>query len=381
MFFNQPLAERFGNYLIQEIRNDQWSKLDIAVAWVRASGVRHLIPSLRGFLQRGGAIRIIVGLDLEHTSTEGLQSLLDLSADGDISTFVYHNEASTIFHPKLYLFSNELTANLIVASNNITESGLFRNTEAGLKVSLPIGNETIVSAFNALDSWSDESTNLSKLLTDELLAELEANSYVHPEAAITARFARPENADRGQVQEARRRLFGSVHTSPPRPPVAAADENRRVVEVPVLPDVDQGIEQVDLDEAMGEVLLMRVRKAAAGRPTQTQLPKAVRQSTFFGGITTVTSSHTGEIHGVHEAHARGIVNTLKLEIPEIRFMADPVIRFEKGEGGIQYEAYDRSSPQGETIMRALTEGLAGPRRTTSLTRPNSPESSTWWRFI
>jgi HKD family nuclease len=62
---------------------------------------------------------VIVGIDIQNTTREGLQALLDLEQYGRCATFVYHNEAGGIFHPKLYLFRNEEEARLIVGSNNI----------------------------------------------------------------------------------------------------------------------------------------------------------------------------------------------------------------------------------------------------------------------
>jgi len=132
LFYNQPLAIRFGTELLRHV--DQideidpfWDTLDIAVAWVRASGMAYLSDRLQNFLQHGGQISIIVGIDLHNTTREGLQALLELERHGQSETFVYHNEAGSIFHPKLYLFRNEEEARLIVGSNNITESGLYVN--------------------------------------------------------------------------------------------------------------------------------------------------------------------------------------------------------------------------------------------------------------
>jgi len=406
MFFDQPISNRFGNRLIAQIESEDWTELDIAVAWVRASGSRHLIPSLLDFLRRGNRIRFVIGLDMEHTSKEGLESLLDLSSEGDISVYVHHNEASTIFHPKLYLFRNATDASLIVASNNITESGLYRNTEAGLKVDFPNDHETIVSALNALDSWSDVTSGLAKLLDTPLLSSLEANGYVKTERALSQQRARSSAS--AASSNTRTKLFASVNTTPPPAPAGSASMSPAASSVsstvaggkstpgtPVAKPSPSGRASPSHAApgasahsvppsvaAQGQVLLMRVRKAhATQRPTQTQLPKAVAQSTFFGGATTVTSSHNNESHIISEATARGIVNTLKLEIPEMRDMADPVIRFEKTAIGIIYQAYDRASSQGQAIMRTLVQGQSDLSNPTRLTTPRTPNVSTWWRFI
>ena len=90
------------------------------------------------------------------------------------------------------------------------------------------------------------------------------------------------------------------------------------------------------------------------------------------------SAHTGELHGINEASARGKPNTIKLEIPEMRDFDQPVARFEKTSNDITYEAYDVGSPQGNQIMASLEEGRRD--RSTQLSISNA-DSATWWRFI
>jgi hypothetical protein len=74
-------------------------------------------------------------------------------------------------------------------------------------------------------------------------------------------------------------------------------------------------------------------------------------------------------------------NTLKLEMPETKGMAEPVARFEQTSTGMQFEVYDSSSVQGQAIMQALKAGLSTTPPTTRLTLPSNLNSSTWWRFI
>src|SRR2546428_11322580 len=100
MFYNQPLAHRFGKALADDIESGKWNRLEIAVAWVRRSGTRHLEPSFRKFLKSGGMAQVTVGVDIENTSREGLTDLLAWQSEGAMETFIHHNEADTTFHPK-----------------------------------------------------------------------------------------------------------------------------------------------------------------------------------------------------------------------------------------------------------------------------------------
>ncbi len=189
MFYNQPLAVRFGTELLCQFDEGGhqigpfWDSLDIAVAWVRASGMAHLADPFANFLRHGGRLTVIVGIDLRNTTREGLQALLDLEQHGHCETFVYHNESGSVFHPKLYLFRNEEEARLIVASNNITEAGLYVNVEAGIQVDTDLDEKVIIQALNAISSWKDTSSKFAVRLNSDFLEQLAREGYVPDEAA------------------------------------------------------------------------------------------------------------------------------------------------------------------------------------------------------
>ena len=106
-----------------------------------------LKPALEEFLDEGGVVRITSGIDIEHTSVEGLADLLQLEGAGDFRLFVYHNESpTTIFHPKLYLSQTDALARLITGSNNITQAGLYTNVEAALEFEAEAGSPVIQQA-------------------------------------------------------------------------------------------------------------------------------------------------------------------------------------------------------------------------------------------
>lgn len=379
MLYNQPLAIRFGTELLRHV--DQvddvdpfWDTLDIAVAWVRASGMAYLSDRLANFLRHGGQLSVIVGIDIQNTTREGLQALLDLEQYGRCETFVYHNEAGGVFHPKLYLFRNEEEARLIVGSNNITQSGLYVNVEAGLQVDTDVNASVVAQALDALSSWKDTTSRLAIRLDRDFLARLTNEGYVPDEAR-----ARDEIRQERTRRAARTTppLFASKRVvAPPLPPGVArpAVPARGRAPLPAPPQTPVA----EVRAPAGTVLLMRLRKAhIRDRPTQTQIPFRV-VDTFFGTATEVRSSHSGQAHGIISASARGGRNTMKLEIPEMRNFDQPVARFERTPDGIVYETYDVGSPQGNQIMATLEEGRRD--RTTQLSISNA-DSATWWRFI
>ena len=369
MFYNQPLSIRFGTELLRHVDHvsgiePYWDSLDIAVAWVRASGMAYLSDSLRQFLTHGGHLAFTVGIDLQNTTLEGLQALLDLEAHGVCETFVYHNEASSVFHPKLYLFRNDVEARLIVGSNNLTAAGLYANVEAGLQVDTEGDAAVIKDAVDALASWRDTSSRLAVKLDAAFLSLLSSEGYVIGEAESSAAI-RNSRSKRGARSGAR--LFGSRSFTPPL----------RVAK-PAAPSLSGSVPVTSAAAPLGTALLMRLRKASAtARPTQTQIPFRVAE-TFFKGATSVESAHSGAIHNFSNATARGSRNTIKLEIPEMRRFADPVVRFEKTAAGIVYEVYDVGTPKGNQIMASLTAGRSDGSTQTSI---SDVVAATWWRYI
>lgn len=379
MLYNQPLAIRFGTELLRHIDEVDhidpfWDSLDIAVAWVRASGMAYLSDHLANFLRNGGELSVIVGIDLQNTTREGLQALLDLEQHGRCETYVYHNEAGSIFHPKLYLFRNEEEARLIVGSNNITEAGLYVNVEAGLQVDTGVEETVVAQALDAISSWKDTASELAVRLDPEFLERLSREGYVPDEAAARTKLRR-EGTRRSATGHPP--LFASRRFAPPanvrgtaRP--AAPEAGRPARPAGAAPPA------VQASVAQGTVLLMRLRKASVtDRPTQTQIPFRV-VDTFFQNATAVRSAHSDDEHGIIQASARGTRNTIKLEIPEMREFVQPVARFERTPDGIVYEVYDVGSPKGNQIMASLDEGRRD--RTTQMTISDA-ERATWWRFI
>jgi len=359
MFYNQPLAHRFGTALASEIESEKWTRIEMAVAWVRRSGTRHLESSFKRFLGRGGFAQITVGVDIENTSEEGLKDLLSLQADGNIETYIHHNEAYTTFHPKVYLLRNDADAYLIVGSNNLTEAGLYVNTEAGLQLDAPLTDPLIRDARTALAAWRDPETGFAKRLDATLLDDLVRLGYVVSEIELGKR--RKTNIKKSQAK---------------RPPKIEALFGTQRYDAPVV-----GHALVPAAQVPGTVLLMRVRRASeTARRTQIQIPIHVVRTSFFAGITTVVSDHDNRIHPLVQASARGGLNTIKTEIPEIKPMADPVLRLERTSTSIRYRAFDADSVLGTPIRQALLNGFSMTPQMSSSSIADI-EKATWWRFI
>jgi HKD family nuclease len=375
MFYSQPLSRRFGTDLIALLSSGEWTHVDMAVAWVRESGLRHIQHALTSFIKNKGVLRVVVGIDLDNTSKEGLAALLALEPFGAVSTFVNHNESGSVFHPKLYLFRNAAASKLIVGSNNITEAGFYRNTEAGLEVNGKAGDQLVMDTIAAVDNWCDTTSGLARRLDPNLLLQLETSGYISTETMLRAAASQRRAAAR---KSGTPNLFGSVPYAAPVVLGASPTVSKTAAASSKKPSGRKSAQQTPLQPTTGGVLIMRIRTA---RGTQTQMPKDVIASTFFNGVTTVRSVHDGKARDVHEAKAGGKRNTLKLEIPETKKMTDPMVRFEKLPSGIHYHVWDKSSSQGKAIWSSLQAGRTSNPPSTFLTKPSSPTQSTWWRFI
>ena len=359
MFYNQPLAHRFGKALADDLESGKWHRAEMAVAWVRRSGTRHVAAPFGKFLKSGGFAQVTVGVDIENTSHEGLSDLLAWQNEGSIETFIHHNEAAVVFHPKVYLLRNDAEARLIVGSNNLTESGLFLNTEAGLQIDAPLADPVITDARYALAAWRDPASGLARRLDITLLNDLLALGYIFPE------------------EELRRRRKGSNEQSKKNRPARgqALFKFQRVAR----PEIRGAA--VKTRKVAGTVLLMRVRRASEStRRTQIQIPIKVERTHFFRGITKIVSAHDGRSHPLGPARARGSLNTIKTEIPEIEPMTDPVLRLERTANAIIYQAFDSASVLGLPIRQALLNGFAMIPPAT-MQSVSARTHATWWRFV
>ena len=135
-----PLLKHLVSHL------DEAVQADLVVAFVLESGVAALETALRGFLMRGGRLRLLTGDYLGVTDPAALRRLLDLQ---DYVPVDEHGEAPVedetgkgSFHPKAYLFRFRPAAEdwvpgegiAYVGSSNMTRTALLAGTEWNYRV-------------------------------------------------------------------------------------------------------------------------------------------------------------------------------------------------------------------------------------------------------
>lgn len=365
MFFPQLDGSPLGPRLQAEFAHAE--RVDIATAWVRASGIRHLKEPLEALLKRAGSATIVVGLDAENTSIEGLSELLALQHSAGLQLVVRHNEAAPIFHPKLYAFRTAGECRIIVGSNNLTESGLWLNEEASGLLTEPRGGKLETALAQFMSTLTDGASTLSRPLTAELLKQLIEFGYVKPEASLSGKAA---NRVRRQ-RKAAHRLFGfqAPKRRPPRPPTsfeAASIEPRS-------------------DTPVGEWrrVFLRLRLA---RGTQAQIPaavvRAIRAKLGFaepdGPLEVTVAGVGGGKQKISPAYTGGstIPNTYKFEA--FQPAGNPLLRIDVVGQAVTVEKLDSSDPAGKIVEDFILEGRDRDPPLTFSRRKG--DNATLWRF-
>lgn len=340
MLVPQLHGRPFVDTVLREIADSE--QVQIATAWVRASGVGLLWAGLIGFLERGGSLRVVAGVDRDNTSVEGLTMLLELP--GDVRVWVRHNEASPIFHPKLYAFRSDAEVRVLIGSNNLTGAGLTQNEElSGLWSDVP-GGHLEHSLNDYIAEITDESSGLVRPLDRELLDQLLAAGYIDLEARL-----------RGKAASALRRrpegpaLFAS----------RAAPARRISNAVPIPGDIEPADNTPPADWRR---VFVKLRLA---RGTQGQIPLAVarevRRRLGLEGIDgpfTVIDRHSRTerlISPTFPERRPDVANTYKIEAiaPE----GDAVLKLELIGRQVLAEFFDTAQPDGRAVFMFVIDGL------------------------
>ncbi|MBB5202837.1 HKD family nuclease [Inhella inkyongensis] len=352
MFVAQP-SQNFGNLVSRELISRsagqlKWNYFQFAVAWLNRAGARKIHESLNEFLAENGRIRATVGLDFGSTTYEGLKLLLDLEDRGvDITTNVFHDEnPACTFHPKIFLFENDVDAHLFVGSNNMTGAGLETNIEAALGFCAKKADKTITEARLALEAWRDDSTeSRTRRLDQVLLEQLRDRGYVLTEAELRAR-----------------RQTDAKSKSAKGAPLFGRSKLRTRVGGLGTPGAGAGSKQTAI-VAIGDILLARIRPRRDRRQIQISM---LLHSSFMKSTDEVIAPD-GSRKAIGYNYTNGVKNTARFEAPEMITMKNPVARFwwaKKDSSGnnvkkaLHYQIYDADSdPTGKAIYKELESGI------------------------
>ena len=124
----------------------------ISVAFARTTGLDAIHDHLKPLV---GKTKFFVGIRNDVTSIQAVKRLLELNLE---VYAVDTGSRQTIFHPKLYLATNETSAIAIVGSANMTFNGLHNNIEISTRMALDLTKgsadktflDSVVSAFDKM---------------------------------------------------------------------------------------------------------------------------------------------------------------------------------------------------------------------------------------
>lgn len=138
---------------------DQTTQACFAVAFVRESGVRLLLPAMGSAIARGASVAVLFGADWALSEANAIRELVRLG----VSVKCYRSRES--FHPKGYVFRLPDQVTAIVGSSNLSASGLTSGREWNIVLD---SGTPVMDEFERL--WHSERA-LS--VTDDLLRQLD----------------------------------------------------------------------------------------------------------------------------------------------------------------------------------------------------------------
>lgn len=106
----------------------------IAVAFLKSSGLKLLISTIKKSLEDNTLVEIFVGTDFFQTEPSALKQLLTLKEKYSTCKVMIANQAQATFHPKIYMARRGESYRSLIGSANLTKGGVNSNEELSLFV-------------------------------------------------------------------------------------------------------------------------------------------------------------------------------------------------------------------------------------------------------
>ena len=181
------------NYLINRLKTSikNAKRIDIIVSFLMESGVKMLLNDLKEALYRGVNIRILTGNYLNITQPSALYLLKDeLKNKVDLR---FYNNPKKSFHPKAYMFHNELDSEIYIGSSNISRGALTSSIEWNYR----FNKSSNPNDFNVFyETFEDLFYNHSYEITDDVLKDY-SKSWKKPK--VQSDIEKEENSEENNV--------------------------------------------------------------------------------------------------------------------------------------------------------------------------------------
>ena len=181
------------NYLINRLKTSikKAKRIDIIVSFLMESGVKMILNDLKEALYRGVNIRILTGNYLNITQPSALYLLKDeLKNRVDLR---FYNNPKKSFHPKAYMFHNELDSEIYIGSSNISRGALTSSIEWNYR----FNKSSNPNDFNVFyETFEDLFYNHSYEITDDVLKDY-SKSWKKPK--VQSDIEKEENSEENNV--------------------------------------------------------------------------------------------------------------------------------------------------------------------------------------
>lgn len=167
-------ANTMHKAILEELRRS--NSFTFSVAFVSSDAIASL---KQPFVDFTGSGRIITSTYLGFNSPESFRELLNLGRLG-IEVYV-HEDHSRGFHPKGFIFEQEVSTTAIIGSSNLTSRALNQNYEWNLRFSALPGGDIVEQLQRAVSVQMESSTRLS----EAWIADYEER-YVQPSPGLQA---------------------------------------------------------------------------------------------------------------------------------------------------------------------------------------------------
>lgn len=349
MLIPQLYGPPFAGALNRELATAD--RVDIATAWVRASGVGLLWTALADLLARDGVLRVVVGIDRDNTSLEGLELLLKL--EGNVKVWVRHNEAGPIFHPKLYAFRKAGECKVFVGSNNLTGAGLSSNEELSASIVEPRGGGLEQSLSDYLKQLRHRDDPLVKRLDHDLLKRLLAADYIHSESRLNAKAANDRKGRRGTVS-----IFGSKAGRRQRLP--------KTLPLKVELEAKPTVPSADWNRVFIKLRLARGTQGQIPLPVAREIRRRLGETQVDGPFSVIDrrTRTVRQISPTFPKRKPDVANTYKVEAFDAK--ADAILKLEFVGNKVLAEIADSAHADGKAMYDFIIDGLlSDPIRTVS----------------
>lgn len=174
-----------GDCIVNQLNSGNFDKIRMMVAFAKQSAIGRINTHLMNFVNAGGRIESIVGIDHHITSYQAIEQLKRLSSN---NIYIHYDRGVCDFHPKLYIFEQHRNIiKVLVGSSNLTQGGLYINYEANVLLESTDNDQDsdFVDEINAYYNSLKNDSNTLKA-TSALLKLLHQQGYLIDETQTSS---------------------------------------------------------------------------------------------------------------------------------------------------------------------------------------------------